>query len=111
MSTYVGTLRWFGHAYDAPAWEGMPEVPTPVGDWCLGCGEPIARDDDGITIPYTGPLGTMRAPEHVECFIRSVLGSTAHLDGTCSCGGGDPHLPDYRTDAREVMARMGPRRL
>lgn len=66
----TGTLRWFGHPYDAPAWVGMPEVPRPVGATCGLCLGLIDPDDDGLTVP-DGSTG-QPVPMHVGCFLGNV---------------------------------------
>lgn len=69
------TLRWFGHRYDAPAWDDMPQSEEDmVGQKCLMCPEEISPLDDGLTIP-DGITGK-RYPMHVECFWAN-LGITA----------------------------------
>lgn len=114
MSEYHGTCRWFGQAFDAPAWDGMPEVPTPVGKPCLWCQEPIKEGDAGITMPYVQPLGTTTEPFHVECHIRQALGGVRHLSKECSCyGGTDDHDSGLteRQEAKLVMLGWGPKPL
>lgn len=66
----AGTLRWFGHRYDAPAWIDMPGVETPTDQACLECGDPIRPDDDGVMIPLA-TTGDM-VPFHVTCFLLNV---------------------------------------
>ena len=66
------TLAWFGHRYDAPAWESMPQVGTPVGQDCLGCGNPIGVEDDGVMVPNAST--GHRSPYHVKCLIEAICG-------------------------------------
>lgn len=65
------TLRWFGHRYDAPAWDDMPRSEEDViGRECDMCAEEIGPGDDGVTVPdaATGE----RHPFHVECFLANL---------------------------------------
>lgn len=101
---------YFGVRWDAPAFEDAPELPTPVGERCLLCDEPIREGESGIVIGYVGAdLEPGVAPEHIECFLRSILGSVSHLEKRCSCyGGSDSHgttrtTRSYRAQARESM--------
>lgn len=66
-------------------------VPTPVGQPCLWCGEPIAEGDQGQVMPVVqgDGRGAVLRPAHRECVLRSVMGSVAHMEGRCSCFGGD----------------------
>ena len=66
------TLRWFGHRYDAPAWDEMPESEEDVvGQECaMGCGEEIGPQDDGLTIPSA--ITGERSPMHIECFLANL---------------------------------------
>jgi hypothetical protein len=65
------TLRWFGHRYQAPAWDDMPESEEDVvGQNCDMCDEEIGPQDDGVTIPH-GLTGE-RHPFHLECFLLNL---------------------------------------
>lgn len=106
---------FFGEPWDAPATDGQPRVATPVGQKCLWCSMPIVEGDRGFIVPamrqtpagdwYADPL-----PQHRECQLRSVVGSPAHLDGHCSCHGGNPARPqtpeELRAEAIEVWDRI-----
>ncbi len=80
----------------------------PVGETCLLCTEPVAGDDSGIVTPYMDARGqTRRSPIHIECHLRSVLGSVPHLEGRCSCVTGrkadDRTSQSYRQEARDTV--------
>jgi hypothetical protein len=107
---------YFGEPWDVPATEGQPRVPTPVGAPCLWCAVPIADGDRGFMIGCARlgddgkPYGTVE-PQHRECQMRAVMGSPAHLDGHCTCHGGDggerPQAPaEMRAEAIEVWDRI-----
>jgi len=67
----IGTLRWFGHPYDAPAWETMPPWDQdPTGRVCVLCSRAIGSDDDGVAIP-AGDSG-VRRPVHLRCFLKNL---------------------------------------
>ena len=81
--------------------------PTPVGEACLLCGEPIVAGDRGQAFPcFTadGPPAVRHA--HAECALRNVTGSVEHLDGRCTCSDPDRPVRSYRDEALEVWARF-----
>ena len=97
-------MAWFGQRWDAPAFEDAPEVPVPLGAECPGCGELVDEDDTGITMPYvTEDFGVRRCAYHIECHLRSILGSVAHQERRCSCYGGTDHDGSSRDDARALL--------
>lgn len=110
MPKEVGTMRWFGRSFDAPAWEYMSEVPTPVGEACAWCEEEIAEGDAGVTMPHFMTTGVIVMPYHVECHMRQSLGGLAHWEGRCVCHGGsdEPGEPGMspREEARLVVDRF-----
>lgn len=83
-------VSWFGESWGAPCCDPADHARTPVGEACAFCEEPIADGDRGFA---TG------LPTHLECTLRSVLGSVAHIEGRCSCFGGDDD--DEELSARE----------
>ena len=101
-------LQFFGQRWDAPAFESAVEVPVPVGQTCLFCPEPIGSDDSGVVTPYIDERGKASAsPIHIECHIRSIVGSVAHLEGRCSCvtgRGSDDHTnTSWRQQGRDTI--------
>jgi hypothetical protein len=87
-----GGSPFFGERWDAPAVEDAVQVPTPVGEVCQYCGEPIAAGD----------RGWVRAPQvwaHTEC---EMLGIVGHLYGVCSCSGFD----ESRAAALVLLGRI-----
>ena len=54
---------------------------TPANSRCAWCAEPILQGEDGIEHP-NGRC------EHIECFIRSIVGSVTHQNHRCPCYGG-----------------------
>jgi len=109
-SAYDSTMRWFGKSFHSPMYEGVPEVPTPVGDTCVGCEEKIVDGDIGVTIPWLGHGPDGRASYHIECQIRSVIGDLDHQEGKCVCHGyyGPPtdRGMTSREEAQEVIRRF-----
>lgn len=100
---------YFGVRWDAPALNGATEFPCPVGEKCLLCGQEIIEGESGVVMGYVDGDGNGGvAPQHIECFLRSVLGSVAHLERRCTCFGGDVpedgrHARNFRVQARETM--------
>lgn len=95
-------MKWFGKAYGAPYERDTEHVPTPVGETCIHCDEPIAELDDGLLVPHFDAITTpwsplaRHAPYHYECHMRGIIGGINHLRGRCQCCGGSepPDPPD-----------------
>jgi hypothetical protein len=99
-------MDYFGERWDAPAFDGGQQVPTPAGEACLFCQRVLEDTDSGTFI--NAPLNL--TPVHIQCWLRSGLGSIAHLKHECSCYGkpcygkeepGDDR--DYYDQGQEVM--------
>ena len=85
-------MNWFGRRWDAPVVDPpATELPTPVGDACLWCEEPIEAGDCGLwmhcVVMVDGESVGVVKPIHMECQVRQALGGIAHLEGRCSCRG------------------------
>lgn len=73
---------------------------------CGLCLEPMLQDEDLMITTY------LRS--HVECIVRSGVGSVAHLERRCSCRSGSFTRPEvteveeeeltYREDAKQTLA-------
>jgi hypothetical protein len=75
-------MNWFGYK------DRHHSVPTPVGQPCLWCEEPIQEGDKGVTMPHYGTDtcgGVKEMPHHIECMLRQTVGSVGHQNGTCWC--------------------------
>lgn len=84
-----GLNGWFGETWHAPACEPELEVPTPVGEDCLWCGEPVEDGHRGFTQTYFAVGGARVVPIHLECSLRQVMGGALCAEGTCEhCGDG-----------------------
>lgn len=73
-------MHWFGEPWPfailpAPACEDPRyKVPTPQGESCLDCTEPILARDSGVRIhAMLGPGVGNLVYIHVECWLRQVL--------------------------------------
>lgn len=82
---------YFGDRWDVPATEHAVRVPTPVGQPCGLCGEPIHDGDRGwmrgaMREGDDGRLAAVVVPHHAECELRTITG---HLWGVCGCHGFD----------------------
>lgn len=94
---------YFGRLWDAPAFDDATEIPTPTGEDCGWCDEPIGPDDSGTMMSFPDGL----RPAHIECWLRSALGDVYHLRGECSCSGGDGHDErPYREASRASVQWM-----
>lgn len=105
-------MNYFGAPWPSIVCEDGTQIPTPVGMECAWCSVPIEDGDQGVVIPAIRAAGEVTLdPWHKECFLRSTVGSPAHLAGRCSCQGGQegpgPQTPAERlAEAREVWMRM-----
>lgn len=114
-------IGWFGESWGAPMCEEANHIPTPVGAFCISCDEPIAVDDHGVVTPQYGldaqaaehdPLDRLSAGGHryiafhLECHLRGVLGSVGHIEGWCSCVGGDFEDPPGLTKREAACAAV-----
>ena len=78
-------MEWFGPAPFSPACLDNPRAATPVGTACAYCEEPVIEGESGYLVPYVGEGAVTQVAYHVECLLRSTLGSVAHLERRCSC--------------------------
>jgi hypothetical protein len=101
--------NFFGDPWPSGICDEGEQVPTPIGDHCELCGEPIQVFDQGSFIGAmhgdNGQLYAVMVPVHRECSLRNVLGGIGHLTNHlvwCT----DKHDPDggysYRESARLV---------
>lgn len=69
-------MEWFGASWGAPVCGTCPHVETPIGQRCARCGRPIGASDQGVRLPYAGPLADVTyqpLPYHLDCFLSGVL--------------------------------------
>lgn len=78
-------MEWFGPAPFSAACLDNPHAATPVGERCLYCDELVLEGECGYLVPYVDDGPPRRAAYHVECILRSTLGSVAHLERRCTC--------------------------
>lgn len=94
MTTERAFGTFFGEPWPSGICEDGRQVPTPVGEPCGFCGEPIEEDDqgafigtyvldqaDGSYVLAEVAEGARQAlvPQHRECSLRTVLGGIGHL--------------------------------
>jgi hypothetical protein len=95
---------YFGEPWDCPAVDGATQVPTPDGQLCDLCGEPICPGDRGwLRGAIRGDGGRMfvsTVAHHAECELLTVVG---HTWGVCSCTGFDT---TSRASALELWRRI-----
>lgn len=116
----VVTVAYFGEKWDAPHLDEEPDkvvvqIPTPVGEICPLCEEPVNDGDRGLMMPFVttvdGDWVGKPRPVHAECNLRQVLGSPAHLMGTCRCSGhNEPPFAGTRREEAQVVVRIVNRR-
>lgn len=71
-------LKYFGDPWPSDLCDSSEQIPVPVGAPCQRCGEVIEQGDQGVMYS-NGPVA------HRNCFLRSILGSVAHIEKRCSC--------------------------
>lgn len=66
---------WFGESWGAPACDPARHKPTPVGDPCIECKQPIEADDEGMLIPFVrlGGEPAELCAYHLPCFLATIL--------------------------------------
>lgn len=92
-------MKTFGYS----AFDDIERTDVPAGQLCTWCGEAIGETDAGVIIPrviigdadFDGVRALHEAlhddetvvgiPWHLECMMRSTLGSVAHQERRCSC--------------------------
>lgn len=70
--------RFFGEPWDVPMVIDGHQVPTPVGEHCLHCPNPIADDDQGLIVSVQAPDGmsVLFRPIHWHCWLILARRST-----------------------------------
>lgn len=95
-------MKMFG-----PPWGHDGEVvPTPVGEKCLWCEEPVVEGDRGVVTPFMDTDGQREAAQHRECLLRSIFGSVGHQLKRCSCFGGTEEDPPGATRREAAKAAV-----
>jgi hypothetical protein len=111
-------IQFFGRHWDAPMLdEGAVQIPVPIGASCMHCDELITGADRGlmralVSYDRTGDLVAASRPAHMECDLRSGLGSIAHLRGECLCSSqAEQFYPGtIRDEARAVLEYLNTER-
>lgn len=94
---------FFGRRWDAQLVETDTQYPTPVGESCFDCHEPILADECGLLFPPVED-GAPTLALHMECNLGMVL---AHNFRQCSCY--TQHATS-RDRARAVLAAVNAER-
>jgi hypothetical protein len=102
-------MHFFGQHWEAHEYRDFERVPTPVGEACAWCEEPIEAKDFGYVVPGFYRSGVREKPWHQECFLRQVVGSLGHQERRCTCYGGEENDPvgfSRRQAARMAVAKF-----
>lgn len=102
----VRPMTWFGSRWNAPLNESCEQVATPTGTGCSWCGEPIEWWASGILMDHLSNTNIRRRPQHLECHLRSGLGSFGHQLGLCSCGSNQMEDPPGLTVREAARATV-----
>jgi len=91
--------RWFGESWGAPICDLADHAPTPVGEPCADCSEPIRESgarSQGLLVPHLDADGASVRPWHLDCFLNSVGIRTPAICVRCgaevACAEEGPHL-------------------
>jgi hypothetical protein len=76
----------------------METCPTPVGEPCAHCTEPIKPEDVGFMMWHMSLEGTGYRPWHRACHLRTIIGSA-------DCQTRGPHVRGTCTDVPEGMTK------
>lgn len=74
-----GTMtRFFGEPWDAPMVDDGNQVPTPVGEPCLHCGQAIVDGDQGfiMSVQSADGMAVVSQPAHWHCWLILARRST-----------------------------------
>lgn len=67
-------VGWFGKSWGAPACEEEEHLPTPVGEPCARCVEPILVGHQGVIMgAYSEEKGPHAVAYHLDCYLRGLL--------------------------------------
>lgn len=98
---------YFGVRWDAPAFDDAKQFPCPAGEKCILCGQVVIEGESGVMMAFVNEQGESgTAPQHIECFLRTVFGSVDHLEQRCSCYRpveAGTRVQNFRAQARETM--------
>jgi hypothetical protein len=96
--------EFFGERWDAPIVEPPAQrIPTPVGQKCCRCEEPIVEGDQGFTRPcYMADRTWSSIHIHRECDLAGIIG---HMAGVCGCTGYDQSRASARIAAQRWRER------
>lgn len=77
-----GPGGWFGPSWGAPVCDPDGHLPTPVGQSCTDCHQPIKVNDQGLVIPCIYAPGQVRLTAvHIDCFRRGLGVEPEGTDG------------------------------
>jgi hypothetical protein len=83
---------FFGEPWPSEICQRLEPGPTPIGNPCTFCEEPIVDGDQGS---WVGAIRMIESepvpgwsPTHRECLLRQVLGGLPHMERRCQCFGG-----------------------
>lgn len=71
-------MKYFGESWGSDLCQESEQVPVPVGERCGRCKEQFIEGDQGV-IDCSG------FTEHLNCFLRGIIGSVAHIQKQCNC--------------------------
>ena len=88
---FFGYYNGFAPLFELGHWTSK----TPIGATCTWCHEPIQDRENGVD------HGNGNC-EHIECFVTSIVGSTAHQERRCICYNGFTDCKDNEMSSRET---------
>jgi len=91
-------MKWFGESWGSTICKVETHTSVPNA-FCSWCEDKFEAEDQGISIP-----GITTIHYHLDCFLRTVVGSTGHQRRLCSCYGGNEEDPDGLTKREAAQA-------
>ncbi len=82
-------VRWFGKSWGAPCCAEDEHAPTPIGEPCARCREPVLLGHQGLIVPaFSLEKGPHAIAYHLDCYLQSVL---RHGPDCSRCRGKEMH--------------------
>lgn len=81
-------------------------VSMPQDASCVWCDEAITSGDTGFVLDHYRDDKIEDAVYHRDCLLRTIFGSVGHIEGQCSCHGGNMEDPPTMTKREAASAAV-----
>jgi hypothetical protein len=69
----IPSRGWFGKDWGARVCRTTPHLPTPLGEVCHECEQPVLDGECGVILPYHPTYGLQsRSPFHLKCLLHNL---------------------------------------